>query len=255
MRERPRASIVARLNSAPQPIEIEGVRVYRLKRFFLALGVGATVFFGSFGLASVVAAWWNLDCSFRYPRATAIGFGVVLGGFTLLGSYMILGYYRERLFVSDVEVFQHGCFTRRSIWFSNVTSAQWRITAFGPYIILRDPHSKIVVHLNQWGLAEDWRDLIRHFRESIHSEVQQDWETFEFRDFAHAARGQIYWRSEAWLGQLLLTFAVIFVVQSDFDPSPRGKVTMAAVFLVIGTALVWHAWRRKNRAADAIRSG
>ena len=159
------------------------MRVYRLRRSYLALGIGATLFLASVGVVSVLAAWWNVD---GYPRTLAVAFGIGWGGFTLLGSYLILCYYRERLFVDDVGVLKQDCFTRRWLKFSDVTSAQWRggstgPSLDGPSILRRDPRTKIVVRLNQFANGNDLRELIQHFRQSIDPQAQQDWETFESR--------------------------------------------------------------------------
>lgn len=253
MPERPNESIRSSLTGDIPPIEADGARVYRLRRGFLWLGVGATLFFASVGVASVVAAWWNLDGSFPAPRAIAIGLGIGWGGFTLLGSYLILCYCRERLFVGEQAVLKQGCFGRRLLRFGEVTSAEWRTgpagpSASGPSLILRDPVSKIVIRLYQWGNVDDRRELIEHFRRSIDAEVQQGWETFESRILLDPS-GLMEWAFEAWVGMIFLIFAGGSVVGWLVDPARHGNLTVAAVSLVIGGASMAHAWQRKIRAA------
>jgi hypothetical protein len=194
----------------------------------------------------VLAAWWNAH---GYPRTLAVAFGIGWGGFTLLGSYLILSYCRERLFVDDVGVLKQDCFTRRWLKFSDVTSAQWRAGSTGPSldgpsIVLCDPRTKIVLRLNQFAKGNELRKLIEHFRQSIDPKAQQDWETFESRILVDPS-GLIAWRGEAWLGMMFLIFAVGWLV----DSARRGNLTVAVVYLVIGSALMAHALRRKHRAA------
>jgi hypothetical protein len=188
MRENGHESTLVWLKTHPRPIEFEGVRVYRLAHFNLVVGIVGALFFASIGIASVIAAWWNIDGSFRFPHATAIVFGVFWAGFTLLSGYVILAYYRERLFVSDVAVRHQGCFRTRSIVLSEVTRVRWRAAPGGPSIVLRGPEGKIVVYFNQHGTDDDRLALIRFFRDSVDANKQEKWTTFESRFVVRATR-------------------------------------------------------------------
>jgi hypothetical protein len=256
VQEVPKESIASWLSGAPPAAETDGAQVYRLGRVFLVLGVGATLCFVAIGVGSVVAAWWNIDGSFSRPGEMATIFGILWSGFALLGGYMILGYFRERLFVDDVGVLHQRCFTRRWLKFGDVTQAQWQSgsdvpSLSGPNLILRDPATKIVVRLNQWGNVDERRELIQHFRQSIDPRAQQDWETFESRILVDPS-GLIAWRGEAWVGMMFFIFAGGSLVGWLVDWTRRGNLRVAGFEILIGAALIAHALRRKNRAVRTI---
>ncbi|MEQ9066580.1 MAG: hypothetical protein RLO18_07655, partial [Gimesia chilikensis] len=63
---------------------------YRLRRFYLYLGIAGTSLFSLVGIGSTLAAFYNLDGSFRYPVFSALLFGGFFLLCTLLGIWCIL---------------------------------------------------------------------------------------------------------------------------------------------------------------------
>src|SRR5262245_33709454 len=90
-------------------------RCYRLRRYYLVVGVVCAVFFAAMGIASTVAALWNIDGSFARPQLAALIFGTFWSGFTLLAVWVIVAYFRERLYFGKAGVVQHGIFHSRSL--------------------------------------------------------------------------------------------------------------------------------------------
>jgi hypothetical protein len=51
---------------------------FQVRRSYLWLGIFSTAAFAAIGGVSVFVAAWNIDRSFRYPLASAYGFGLRL---------------------------------------------------------------------------------------------------------------------------------------------------------------------------------
>ena len=101
-----------------------GVREYHLRKYYLWIGAICTAGFLVFAVGSFIAAWWNIDGSFRHPRATAIGFATFWSCWLVLGVWILLAYFRERLVISMDRVRQSSCFRTRSLRHDEVSIAQ-----------------------------------------------------------------------------------------------------------------------------------
>ena len=59
---------VAWMATNPGMVETVDAKIYRVRNYYLAVGAFGTIFFAAFGICSVVAALWNVDGSFAYPK-------------------------------------------------------------------------------------------------------------------------------------------------------------------------------------------
>jgi phage shock protein PspC (stress-responsive transcriptional regulator) len=84
------------------------------------------VFFAVMGVASTLAAYFNVDGSFARPKLAALIFGVFWLAFTCLAIWMLLAYYRSRLFVGANSLRQIGVLRDRQVRFSQVEQLKWR---------------------------------------------------------------------------------------------------------------------------------
>ena len=163
------------------PFEVVSTKpVYRLRRLYLAVGVGCTSFFVVIGVASTLAALFNIDGSFPHPRTFAAVFAIAWSCWCLLGGYIVLAYFRERLFVNPHGVRHVGCFRSQTIPFDQLESARWRADGWDGNLVLRAPGRKIVVHFHNFS-AEDRLDLVRFFRSTLDDRLQQNWPQFHSR--------------------------------------------------------------------------
>src|SRR5260370_35504830 len=75
-------------------------RCFRLRPYYLVVGIVCAGFFAVVGVTSTVVAYFNVDGSFARPYLAALVFGVFWSGFTALAVWVIAAYFRERLILS-----------------------------------------------------------------------------------------------------------------------------------------------------------
>jgi hypothetical protein len=161
----------------PEPADWREGREYRLPRSYLWLGLLATPFFFGMGAFSTIAALLNVDGSFRYPLPTALIFGSFWSIWTLLGVYITLAYFRERLYVSDEAVRVVGCFRTRTVQLSRVGRAVWRAFPANGSLVLYGDGTRLVVDFGHFPAARGL--LIAFFRRSLPEPIQEGWQRFE----------------------------------------------------------------------------
>src|SRR6478752_3265115 len=105
-------------------------RCFRLRRYYLYLGIVSGVFFAVMGVISTLAALWNVGW-FPRPKLFAVVFGAVWSGFTLLALWIIAAYWRERLFFGGDAIVQHGIFRCRTVKTREVVLVKWRARPTG----------------------------------------------------------------------------------------------------------------------------
>lgn len=192
---RERSSILNRtlvwLRSSPGKVREADATVYRLGNFNLAVGVAGLLEFAAFGIAGIVSLR-----PFPELLPLTVFSTVVFAAFVLLGVWLILAFYRERLFVSDSGVRHRGCIRTRTMVFAELTSARWRyspklvgeIRIRGQSLVLRSPGRKLVVYFGGFSNS-DRIELIAFFRSTIDEGLQEQWNEFEAG--ALAPRGRI----------------------------------------------------------------
>jgi hypothetical protein len=150
------------------------------RRFYLVVGVLCGVFFSVMGVASTLSAYWNIDGSFPRPKLAALIFGIGWSGFTLLAVWIILAYFRERLYLASKTVIQHSVIRSRTIYCKDVVHINWRRRPSGGSIVIQTPSAKVKIYLDNFT-REEREEIIRFFRETFASELQDNWPRFEAR--------------------------------------------------------------------------
>jgi hypothetical protein len=186
-------------------------KCFRLRRYYLVVGVVCAVFFAAMGIASTVAALWNIDGSFARPKLAALIFGFFWSGFTLLAVWVIVAYFRERLYFGKAGVVQHGIFRSRTLQIEEVFQIKWRSWPVGGSVVIRTHSDKATIHLDNFSKAER-EELIQFLRESFAVEIQENWSRFQdvlgrsSPPEKRASRGGII-----TIAALLMSFAGVFV--------------------------------------------
>lgn len=155
----------------------DGTRCYRLRRYYLIVGLIGTVSFFSWGVVSTCAAYWNIDGSFALPTVAALIFGTFWSCFTLFGMWLILAYYSFRLYVTDSGVTEVGIIGSRTIEFSNVNRVRWRVIPRGGSVAMHGNEKRITIGFANFTPAE--RDeLIDFCRNKFCPDLQENWSRF-----------------------------------------------------------------------------
>jgi hypothetical protein len=153
-------------------------RCFCLRRYYLVVGVLCGVFYSVMGLASTLAAYWNIDGSFPQPKVDALICGVIWSGFTLLAVWIILAYFRERLYLANKTIIQHGVIRSRTIYCADIVHINWRRRPSGGSMVIQTPSAKVKIYLNNFT-SEEREVLVRFFREACASVLQGNWSLFE----------------------------------------------------------------------------
>ncbi|QDU50443.1 hypothetical protein [Gimesia panareensis] len=152
------------------------VRFYRLRPFYLYLGIASVSLFSLAGIGAALAAFYNLDGSFRYPVFSAFLFGGFFLGCSLLGLWCILSYYRERLEISGFRLIKHDVFRTTEIPFDEVTHLQW--FSLTGAIVVESPFKKFKFHIDNYSKAEQV-EITNRLRHSLDHDMQEGWEKFQ----------------------------------------------------------------------------
>jgi len=179
------------------------------RRFYLVVGVLCGVFFSVMGVDSTLAAYWNIDGSFPRPKLAALIFGIGWSGFTLLAVWIILVYFRERLYLANKTIIQNSVIRSRMIHSEDVVHVNWRRWPAGGSIVVQTPSAKIRIGLGSLT-KEEREEIIRFFRETFARELQDNWPRFEARRLSPpqrlVSRGGILVTASVLMG-----FAGVFV--------------------------------------------
>jgi hypothetical protein len=147
-------------------------KCYRLRRYYLILGVLCAIFFAAIGGFSTAAAYFNLDGSFPRPVLAAIIFAVFWSGFMLLSLWIVAAYFRERLILDSSEIVQHGVFRVRTLEVAEVCRIKWRNRPVGGSIVVRTELEKITIYLNNFT-KDERKEIVLFFREIFVDEIQE----------------------------------------------------------------------------------
>jgi hypothetical protein len=186
-------------------------RCFRLRRYYLLVGIVCGVVFVAIGIASTVAALWDIDGSFARPKLAALIFGTFWSGFTLLAAWIIAAYFRERLVFGGAAIIQHGIFGSRTLALGDVFQIKWRAWPVGGSVVVRTHSEKVVIHLDNFTKGER-EELIRFLRETFAAEIQENWSRFEEVVHRSSAPGKRVSRGGTiTIAALLMCFAGVFV--------------------------------------------
>lgn len=181
----------------PLDIPAEG-KVYRLATGNLVLGVVGLVLFTGASVCTYNTAMHNSDGSFRNPELFAYVFG---GGWLIpaFGSvWLLITYFRRRLWIGPEGVRLRGWFGTREIQFSAITRVEWKTYPGTKLPAMREKRrwhlavsarEKLVLHDQNGELKISFRDylpksleqryaMIQFFRQVTAGQSTEGWERF-----------------------------------------------------------------------------
>lgn len=224
---------------------------FRLSRSLFGLGVLCTAFFAAMAVVSVLGIYFEAPPE-RRPAALVAGLGIAgfWLAFTMLGVWLLLAYWRHRLTIRDEQIDYVGVIRCKRIRPPEIVSARWRCWPQCGSLVLKTVTARVAIDFGDYG-AENARQLIRFFRESVPLPLQTGWELFYVRIGKRAARaarqleetapgvGEVLLtrrRFDAYflIGMLLAGATAVYVYHRTGDSSVFAKlVGIPAIWLVV----------------------
>ena len=99
---------------------------YGPQRYYRVVGGVSLVFFLGAATVSIALAPCNAGGAFPDPPLFAAFFGVAWSPFVVMSLWLVLAYYRERLFLDDNSVTQQGVRRIKRIPLDQITEIEWR---------------------------------------------------------------------------------------------------------------------------------
>jgi hypothetical protein len=215
---------------------------YRLGRTYLVVGIACTTLFLGMGISSVYMAYWNVDGSFPHPNLDALVLGISWSALTAMCLWLIVAYFRERLFVNSEAITKYGCVFLKKIPVSDVLQVTWKGFPHAGKIIVRSPLTSITINLGDY--TDDERSaLIQCFHDNFPVGIQDGWPRFsEYRRPQTKPTPQDALRTALECALLLLGFGAISI--------SGWLLGLGDQFLVVGVMTIvaglWYLWRRSR---------
>jgi hypothetical protein len=220
-------------------------RCFGPHRFVLVVGVLCGVFSSAMGVDSTLAAYWNIDGSFPQPKLDALFFGIGWSGATLLGVWIILAYFRERLYLANKTIIQKSVIRSRMIHSDDVVHVNWRRWPSGGSIVVQTPSAKIIIGLGNLKKGER-EEIIWFFRETFARELQDNWLRFEDRARRLSPPQRLVSRGGIIVtASVLMGFAGVFVY--CWFAGLGGQYLFIGVIIVVAAlCCLWLLWTYKD---------
>jgi hypothetical protein len=158
-------------------MEHQWTRCYRMRPYFRNVGLICTVFFAVVGLVSTLVAYFNIDGSFARPKLAALIFGLFWSAFTFLGIWLLLLYYRYRLFVNDSSLRQIGVLRDSQMDMSLVDELRWRRFPKGGSVRMSGVFGVLKIELGNFSIVNR-EELVAFLRQAISENRQIGWQQF-----------------------------------------------------------------------------
>jgi hypothetical protein len=161
-------------------------------------------------------------------------FSIVWGGFTLLGLWLILAYFQERLTLTGETICQVGVIQTKSMPFDTVQELTWRLHPQGGSCILTSMNTKIKLEFGNFT-RDDRTELISYLRQRVAGDRQSDWDSFHDQFLVCSPERQRKQQAANWiLIFVLFGFAVFFAVLWLTGWGPRYLI-LAVMNMLVGT--------------------
>lgn len=196
-----------------------GGKDYRLSKQRLISGILCTVVFSGMAVASFTIGLMDADSSFARPLSAATCVGASYSCFALLGVWLIVSCYRERLRISGDAVLAIGCFRRRVLQLSSISQVVWRVSPAGGSVVLHGENKRIVVYFVNYDPTSR-RELIAFFRQALPEGIQKQWPRFESR--LHPDPASV--RRQMRLVFILIGIAIVAMLLAVLLPAIRDYV-------------------------------
>ncbi|HTB62762.1 MAG TPA: hypothetical protein VK737_04160 [Opitutales bacterium] len=227
---------------------------YRHPRFLLVVGTVCALIFLVMGVGSTVGAYWNVDGSFPQPKWDAAVMGLVFGGMTLLSIYIVMKYYRGRLFLEDSQIRKIGCFSSHTMLYADVTQAVWWCGGNLRGLKLRGYSGNLGINFGDYTM-EDANEIVGRLRERIPLHAQTGWEQFANPAQAkRVANPKLARRILLFITLVFFLAAIFFAYAWQVGVAPPhgtrgGYLGLAVVNAVVGLVnlvfAIWFVGRKK----------
>jgi hypothetical protein len=227
--------------------DTQSTKCYRLRREYLYLGIVGSILCLILGTGFSLAAYWNLDGSFRFPVPTAIFIVVFFLFFMLLGIWIILAYFRERLKISRDALIKHDVFHVTEISFDEITHLQW--FSMSGAILVESRFQKFKIHIDNFQKAEQI-EITECLRNSVESDLQEGWDKYRRLKSSLFETADQPVKPVSFMPVILvLIFSGVFLVAWWFDQGVRYLVIS---LINLAAAIWWFSDFRKKRLKAAL---
>lgn len=189
-----------------------------MRPYFRNVGFICTGLFSAAGLASTLAAYFNIDGSFERPKLSALIFGLFWSAFTLLGIWLLLLYYKYRLFLDNSSLRQIGVLRDNQIDLNLVDELKWRWHPKGGSVRISSILGVLKIDLGNFQPA-DRDQLIDFLRQTVAESKQLSWQEFTERFGDSPEKRQRSRRARMLLvfvfGAHAIAFGIIWAVGGD----------------------------------------
>ena len=212
---------------------------YRLRRYYLIVGIIGVIVSSAAAVGSAYAAFCNTDGAFAHPIRAAIAYGSFWSVFTLLGVWILLAYSRECLLLDGAQITQHGVIRSKVIHFNDVMHIKWRRIPQGGSVVIRTLTDRLTIYFDNFTV-EERQQLISYLHGKFSPDLQEGWSRFEDCNLHVTPHSIQRSRSRSVIRALILfSFAGIF--------SYRWVAGLGVTWLFIGIANavagLCHLWR------------
>ncbi|MEX0937676.1 MAG: hypothetical protein WDZ59_07425 [Pirellulales bacterium] len=153
----------------------DAAKPYRLGRRYLVVGIVCSVFFAAVDIGSVAVVCLGVDGIARL--VLALFFGLFWSSWLLLSVWLVAAYFREKLFLQQNSIVQHGIFRTTTLGLAEVWRVRWRPCRAGGTILAWTHWEKVAIPLINFT-EEERAEIISYFRENFSEDVQEDWPQF-----------------------------------------------------------------------------
>ena len=168
----------------PTTVQTRWTHCYRMSSWYRNVGVVCTILFTLIGLGSTLAAYFNVDDSFPQPELAAVGFAVFWSAFVLLSIWLIVCYYKYRLFTNAHALHEVRVMSMQDLDLTLVENLYWRRFPVGGSVRLTSAFGNVKIELGHFPTSDRER-LVQFFRNGVEHSKQSGWPEFS-RQFEHA---------------------------------------------------------------------
>ncbi len=154
--------------------------IYRLRHYYRNVGMLCTPLFLVAWIAGIHEVLTNKSNPAAHPIAALVFISVILGGFTFMGLYIILAYYKEHLILNDREIRHVGAFRTKSVPWQSIQQIKWRIGPSGGSAILYGNQTKIKIEFGNF-IATQRAEIIEIIHHNVDDVCYLDWSKFHKR--------------------------------------------------------------------------
>jgi hypothetical protein len=222
-------------------------KCYRCHRYYLYLGICCVVLFVSVGIIYPIVIFWDKD-SFPFQHRTLLAFlcAAFWSGWAVLGVWIILAYFRSRLFISESHVESIGVLNRKYIVLDELTQVVWRSRPIGGSVVLHAPNCKIVIEFENFT-KEQRAEMVDFLHNKISHEIQDGWDGFykffskQFEPRQGLSRSFFIFNSV-----VLFSFGVLFIFIWNAGYGQKYLST-SIINLIVGLSFLCIAIKKKRK--------